>query len=305
MDKNSIYFRQVQLLVRILPFVAKEKCFALKGGTAINLFVRDLPRLSVDIDLVYLPLEDRKTSLRNVSIALERIIQEIKASLPNIHADRPNQAPDGLRLVIAQQGVQIKVELSPVLRGSVFPPEEREVSEQVENLFGYVSMLVMSFPDVYAGKICAALDRQHPRDLFDIKLLLENEGIDEPLRKTFLAYLISHPRPIAELLSPRRKEIQAVYKTEFASMSETPVLVSELEGTREQLISTLHSGLTDKEKEFLLSFKRRSPQWDLLGLEGIQELPAIKWKLINLAKMSSDKHTQALNSLEKVLDSLK
>lgn len=51
---NYIYRRQVQLLVRVLPLVDTEKCFALKGGTAINLFYRALPRLSVDIDLLYI-----------------------------------------------------------------------------------------------------------------------------------------------------------------------------------------------------------------------------------------------------------
>jgi len=58
----DIYRSQVELLLRVLPYVAKEKVFALKGGTAINLFVRDLPRLSVDIDLTYLPFEDRATA---------------------------------------------------------------------------------------------------------------------------------------------------------------------------------------------------------------------------------------------------
>ena len=59
MDRTSVYYKQVQLLVQLLPLVAEEDCFALKGGTAINLFVCDLPRLSVDIDLVYLPMNNR------------------------------------------------------------------------------------------------------------------------------------------------------------------------------------------------------------------------------------------------------
>ncbi len=72
------YYRQVRLLTRILPIVAQETCFALKGGTAINLFVRDLPRLSVDIDLVYLPMDDRETALKNIAAALGRIADSIK-----------------------------------------------------------------------------------------------------------------------------------------------------------------------------------------------------------------------------------
>jgi len=66
MDRDTSYYRQVQLLIRLFPIIGREPCFALKGGTALNLFVRDMPRLSVDIDLVYLPIEDRDTTLKNV-----------------------------------------------------------------------------------------------------------------------------------------------------------------------------------------------------------------------------------------------
>lgn len=302
MDRNSIYFKQVQLLVRILPFVSKEKCFALKGGTAINLFFRDVPRLSVDIDLVYLPMDERTTALQQIGEALERISQDVTASLSGIQVSRPNQASDGLRLIIAQQGTQIKLELSPVLRGNVFPPEERDIVEQVETTFGYARIQVMSFSDVYAGKICAALDRQHPRDLFDVKWLLENEGITDDLRKTFLVYLMSGNRPMAELLNPHRKDIRSVYESEFVNMTEIQVSVEELEDARENLIQSIHQGLTEDEKQFLLSFKKRSPDWTLLGLEGVKELPAVKWKLLNLNKMPQEKHTQALNKLQKALN---
>jgi predicted nucleotidyltransferase component of viral defense system len=298
---SSIYYRQVQLLVRVLPFVAKEECFALKGGTAINLFFRDLPRLSVDIDLVYLPLEDRNTALRESGEALTRIAQDMQTAFPDIQAQRPNPAPDGLRMLIEQHSVRIKLELSPVLRGSVFPPETKDVCEAVEASFGYVRMPVMSFQDVYAGKICAALARQHPRDLFDIKFLLENEGIDDNLRKTFLVYLVSNNRPIAELLHPNRKEIRAMYEGEFLNMTKIQVSVEALEETRDQLVQMIQASLTRDEKAFLLSFKNRSPDWSLLGLEGIQNLPAIQWKLLNLDKMPEDKHTKALNMLEQIL----
>jgi|SRR5690606_23808280 len=73
MKKNSIYYKQVQLLVQVLPLLDSEKCFALKGGTAINLFFRELPRLSVDIDLLYLPSEGREESLKNIRAALTRL----------------------------------------------------------------------------------------------------------------------------------------------------------------------------------------------------------------------------------------
>lgn len=304
MDRNSIYYKQVQLLLRVLPFAAKEECFALKGGTAINLFLRDLPRYSVDIDLVYLPDEDRDTALRHAGEALQRIAEDIQASLPDTTVNRTKQAPDALRILIIQHGVQIKLELSPVLRGSVFPPEERSVSPKVEEMLGYASMRLMSFADVYAGKICAALDRQHPRDLFDIKFLLENEGIDDDLRKTFLVYLISNNRPIAEMLSPNRLDMRPAYEGEFANMAETHVPVEELEDVREELIRILHRDLTEDEKQFLLSFKNREPDWSLLGIEhvdAIKDLPAIRWKLLNLGRMSDEKHRQAVENLRRVL----
>ena len=85
MPVDERYRRQVTLLVRTLPFVAEETCFALKGGTAINLFVRDLPRLSVDIDLTCLPVASREESLADIDAGLLRIAGRIEASIaPNV-----------------------------------------------------------------------------------------------------------------------------------------------------------------------------------------------------------------------------
>ncbi|MEE8059486.1 MAG: nucleotidyl transferase AbiEii/AbiGii toxin family protein [Pseudomonadales bacterium] len=303
MDKGAVYYRQVQLLVQVLPLIAGEKCFALKGGTAINLFVRELPRLSVDIDLVYLPIKSRDESLGDIQRALGRISDVIEASLAgaDVHKSYEDK-PDALRLIVRKEGVQIKVELSPVLRGTVYAPVAMSVTESAENEFGYVEMLVVSVADLYAGKICAALDRQHPRDLFDIKFLLENEGITDEVRKASLVYLISHNRPIAELLSPILKDISTLYKSEFSRMTEIVITVDDLVVARQQLIEQLTLSITDDEKEFLMSFKRGNPSWDLLGLEGVEDLPAVKWKQLNLKNMSVNKHAQALGKLQAVLD---
>ncbi|MFY9225292.1 MAG: nucleotidyl transferase AbiEii/AbiGii toxin family protein [Blastocatellia bacterium] len=301
MDSNNPYFYQVQLLIRILPLIAKEKCFALKGGTAINLFVRDLPRLSVDIDLVYMPIDNRETAIKNVKAALNRIAEDIKATLPNSKTLATYNNSDALRLIVEQKGVKIKIELSPVLRSSVFPAVEMEVKAQVEEKFGYAAIPVLALPDLYAGKICAALDRQHPRDLFDIKLLLENEGFGNDLRKTFLVYLISHNRPISELIPPSRVDIKGIFQGEFLQMTQIPVTVEQLEDVRERLIEAIQNGLTNEEKQFLLSFKAKKPDWTLLGLEGIDKLPAVRWKMLNLERMPKDKHEKALQALKEVL----
>ena len=302
MDRQSHYYRQVQLLLRLIPFVARHDCFALKGGTAINLFVRDFPRLSVDIDLVFLPMMERHEALQTIKHHLETLASTIMTSIDNTRVIRSFQdKADALRLLVERDGVQIKIELSPVLRGTVYEPLVIPVSEAVEEEFGFAEMAVVSFADLYAGKICAALDRQHPRDLFDIKQLLDNEGLTVDLRKAMLVYIISHPRPIAELLRPHFKDISAVYEGEFRNMADQDIPQAELEAAREQLVRLIHTSLTPQERAFLLSFKNRTPDWSLLELSGIDRLPAVRWKLQNLTKMPSEKHVEAYIRLEKVL----
>lgn len=302
MDRNSIYYKQVQLLMQVLPFVAKQECFALKGGTAINLFVREFPRLSVDIDLVYLPIKGRDEALQEISEALDAISAELKVAFKDVELTEAYKSKrDALRLIVGRSGVQIKVELSPVLRGTVYEPHMMEVCAAVEDEFGYAEVPVVALADLYAGKICAALDRQHPRDLFDVKWLLENEGFTDEIRLALIIYLSSHNRPIAELLRPQFKDISAIYAGEFANMAETDVPLEELVAVRERLVELIHQGLTDSEKGFLLSFKKREPDWALLELDDVSDLPAIKWKQINLAKMPDDKHKLALEKLKEVL----
>lgn len=304
MSKKEEYAEQVRLLIRLLPIIDKEDCFALKGGTAINLFYRDLPRLSVHIDLLYLPMEDRDASLENIRAALARITDSIKKSIAGAQVQNTTlQQDNSLRIIVSLNNVRVKIELSPVIRGSLFPAVRMEVRPQVEKEFGYAEMLVASHPDLYAGKLCAALDRQHPRDLFDVKQLYENEGLTEELRKTFLVFLISHFRPMAELLNPNRKDISGIYEMEFAQMAEIEVSLEELLSVREKLIADINKEMTDSERKFLLSVKNKTPDWALLGLDAalVSELPSVKWRLINLNKMSENKHVTAYKNLEAVL----
>jgi len=282
--------------------VSLHNCFALKGGTAINLFIRELPRLSVDIDLVFLPALDRIAALAAIKRALDEIAEEISTKLVGSNVIRSYEDKnDALRLIVNHAGVQIKIELSPVLRGTVYESRIMQVCELVEDEFGFSETNVVSFADLYAGKICAALDRQHPRDLFDVKFLLENEGLTEALRKALLVYLISHPRPLSELLQPQLKDISGIYDGEFRNMAEIDVPLQELEAARRHLIETINAAITDKERKFLLSFKNGQPDWSLLELSNIDQLPAVRWKLQNLANMPKSKHVAAVNKLKSVL----
>ena len=302
MDRRNPFYRQASLVVRVLPHVARRAEFALKGGTAINLFLRDLPRLSVDIDLTYLPLTPREEALPAIRQGLDAVGTDLRATIPGIGVQATDpSATDALRLTLVLDGCRIKIEVSPVARGTVWPTEMREVVATVEESLGYSENRLLSFNDLYAGKICAALDRQHPRDLFDIALLLDQEGIGRNLLKTFLVYLIGHNRPIAELLAPRRRDIAGLYDGEFREMIREPVPLQTLLDARERLVATLHAVLTEEDRAFLLSVKGRKPDWSLIELPGIADLPAVRWKLVNLDRMSEAKHAAALDRLRQVL----
>ena len=297
------YRQQVALLIRVIPFVAAEKAFALKGGTAINLFVRDMPRLSVDIDLTYLPVEDRTASLAAIDAAMLRIKERIEKGMPDtrVNASRSADVKIVTKLIVRAGEVQIKIEVTPVLRGTVYEPVVTGVVDAVEDAFGFAEMQVVSFADLYAGKIVAALDRQHPRDLFDVRDLLANEGVTDELRRAFLIYLASHNRPMAEVLAPTRKPLAEEFERGFVGMTQEPVILAELEAAREAIIAAMVADMPEAHRQFLLGFKRGEPDWTLLDVEGAQNLPAVIWKQRNLDKLPADRRRELIEALEKVL----
>lgn len=299
---TETYRRQVILLLRILPFVAEEECFALKGGTAINFFVRDMPRLSVDIDLMYLPVRSRAESLAEIDAALKRIEKRIRESIPA--SKITNKVTEGAitKLMVLADGALVKIELSPVMRGTVFEPELRSVSPAVEDAFQFAEIKVVSFADLYAGKILAALDRQHPRDLFDVRDLLANEGIGDDLREAVIVYLLSHNRPMGEVLSGRRKDLAAEYKNGFVGMTESPVAIEDLIGAQTELIEIIIRGMPDRHKQFLIGFESGTPDWSLLNVPHASSLPAVLWRQQNLNTRSPEERGALVALLKHSLD---
>jgi predicted nucleotidyltransferase component of viral defense system len=302
--KDSPYFNQVRLILRVMPYITAEEGFALKGGTAINLFIRDMPRLSIDIDLVWLPLETREAALRNINSALNRISGSIQNRNPGItvRKSRLQGTNHIFRLAIGSPGAMIKIEPNLVLRGTVFPCETRDLCKAAEELFELTTLAITaSMADLYGGKLCAALDRQHPRDIFDIKVLMEHEGITEEIRTAFVIYLASHDRPMSELLDPNRVDFRAAYEKEFTGMTLRHVDYQELVSDRERIIHTVKQSLTENERIFLLSVKQGQPEWQLLPISQPERFPAVQWKLINIQKMSKAKHMQSVEKLKNVL----
>jgi len=297
---REIYHKQVALLIRVLPLVAEEKCFALKGGTAINLFVRDMPRLSVDIDLTYLPIEPYEQSLAAIDAAMGRIAERVRSRIPGSTLAEGHKG-SRTHLLVRADGATTKIDVTPVLRGCIHNLETKSVTESVERTFGFAEMPILPLADLYAGKIVAALDRQHPRDFFDTRELFAHEGIDDALRAAVIVYMESHTRPVHEILTARRKDMTVEYNRAFVGMTEEPVSLKELAEEREILITEIVAGMPEDHKKFLLSFERGKPDWNLIGLPAAAKLPAVKWRQLNLDKLSAEKRAAQVAALEKVL----
>jgi predicted nucleotidyltransferase component of viral defense system len=293
------YRKKVELLIKVIPLINEAGCFTLHGGTAINLFVRNMPRLSVDIDLTYVPVEDRETSLHKISEALILIKHRIEALIPGI---RIQHRQDAGKLLIMNQGLEVKLEVNLVGRGIIGEVRDLPLCAKAQSDFeAFVSVPVVPLGQLYGGKICAALDRQHPRDLFDVKYLLDNEGFSDEIRRGLLYCLLGSDRPIHEIITPNFQDQRSAMVNQFSGMSDEEFTYEEYETVRERLVSVVQESLTDRDKDFLLSFKRAEPDWTIYDFE---KFPSIQWKLKNLntlKKSNPAKHQQQLDLLRRKL----
>lgn len=293
------YKKQVTLLLSVLPEVAKEKCFALHGGTAINLFVRNMPRLSVDIDLTYIPIEDRETSLKHISEALKRIKVSIEKAIPNI---RVTHKQDEGKLLISTKEAEVKLEVNLINRGTLSEPQEMQLCDKAQKDFEvFCAIPVVSIGQLFGGKIIAALDRQHPRDIFDVKYLLEKEGFSKEVKRGFMLCLLSSNRPINEVIKPNFQDQQSAMNNHFAGMTDEPFDYAEYEAVRDKLVQTIHQNLTEEDKAFLLNVKNLTPDWKIYDFE---RFPSIAWKLRNLKALKEtrpERHKEQYEALKKKL----
>ncbi len=298
----DLYKNQVKLLLDVIPIVANETVFALHGGTAINLFVRNMPRLSVDIDLTYVPLEDDfKTGRINIENGLNRIKTALGKSLPQISVSRQNDEDGQLKLNLQSSNATIKVEVNPAGRGVLSPVVKMPLCEKSQEDFDvFCAINVVPLGQLYGGKICAALDRQHPRDLFDVKYLLENEGFNDDIKRGFLYCLLCSGRPIHEIISPNYKDEANMRKTmvnQFDGMTSEVFTYEDYEEVRNRLVKIVNASLNTEEKEFIVAFDSGKPLW---GKYDFSEYPAVKWKMQNLQKFISVKPKEHLEQHEEL-----
>lgn len=281
MDKS--YADTVRLLLAIAPDVFANDIFAMKGGTAINLFVQDMPRLSVDIDVVYLPWQTpRDEALQAINQELAAIASRI-ATLGVQTRLIPARDLGDTKLIVENETSQVKVEVNVVFRGSVLPAERRGLSARTSDLFSVELDLPTLTPDeLYASKLVAALDRQHPRDLFDVWQLYESGGISDGMVECFVIYLAGHNRPPHEVLFSNDKDIANEYERAFVGMTEVECSLETLLEARARLQRELPQQLTLAHRQFLSGLVRAEPDWSLLQCPHAAELPALRWKLSNL-----------------------
>ncbi|MEG2725321.1 MAG: nucleotidyl transferase AbiEii/AbiGii toxin family protein [Kiritimatiellia bacterium] len=293
---RKAYENQLRLLIQCLPAIRKEECFAVKGGTAINLFYYDMPRLSVDIDLVYLPIEERVTTYKKIRLALDRISNHLK----NLGMDvRTNNAKE-VKLFCSDGMTEIKIEPNYTLRGYVFEPQLMEICEKAQSLFGYAKAQIVSDAELWGGKICAALDRQHPRDLFDIHNLFSEGGITPRIKKGFIALLLEGNRPLHEMLAPHFQMTEALFETEFMGMSDTVVTFEALEQTFFDLVKNINRSLSDEDRQLLLDFVQLKAELSTYPIPHLEQLPGIKWKKMNLEKLRANNPIKFKEQYEKL-----
>lgn len=304
---NQIYLDTARLLTRIAPLVLTGDTLALKGGTAINLFVRDMPRLSVDLDLVLpdhtLP---REPALKRINDVIHQSAARLKKQGFQIHMPASGDA-GATKLLVRQNDIEVKVEVNFVIRGTVHPVRMASLTQRArDTLEADLEIPVVSIEDVYGGKLVAAMDRQHPRDLFDVMQLFEHGGITPHIRRAFVVYLASHNRPTHEVLFPPLRDVRQEFEQNFVGMTTEPVELEPLLAARDRMVRELQQGLTLDERRFLLSLVAAKPEWSLLGVPHLEQLPGLKWKLQNLERLrnsNAKKFAEQSNALARHLES--
>ena len=258
--------------------------FAIKGGTALNLFVQDFPRLSVDIDVVFIDHKlNRESALEEISQEFNRIDSAI-VKMGYQSQTRKMHSGDEVKIIISSPNAEVKIEVNFVFRGTVLPVQILSLSTKTQELFSKnIQLPILSPSELYGSKLVAAMDRQHPLDIFDVKKMYESHGLTSEI----VAYLVGHNRPVHEVLFSTPQPMEETFKNEFKGMASAPISIEVLNNTRTKLMAELPRALTQNQRNFLLSLVQTTPDWTLLPFKHLQEMPAIQWKLQNLKNLKS------------------
>ena len=293
---NEKYKKQVALLIQIMPSVYRIKEFAVHGGTAINLFHKNMPRYSVDIDLTYLPLKDREQSLQEINTRLLELKQHIEKTIVGI---KVTPKLDVWKLLCVKDGAIVKIEVNGTKRGVIGNIEVKSLCAKAQQEFEMTCLArIVPFTQLYGGKIAAALSRQHPRDLFDYKLM-EIESFNE-IKDGLMFCLLGSDKPIIESLQPNPIIQQEALDNQFEGMTDIPFTYNDFEETRKNLIEKVNKIFTDVDKEFLISFEQGTPEWSKFALGDVSNYPSVKWKLQNILILKETNPEKYKSGVEKL-----
>ena len=296
---DDIYRRQVALLIRIMPSVFRIKDFAVHGGTAINLFYKNMPRYSVDIDLTYIPITDRRTSIDVINTHLTQLKQMIERTVPGI---KVVHKPDVLKLQCSYEGAMVKIEVNGTKRGIIGATGDHMLCARAQNEFQMgCKARIVSFSQLYGGKITAALSRRHPRDLFDCKYMEIDNFKD--VKDGFMLCLLGSDKPIIESLRPNSIDQTEALEKQFAGMSDVPFSYADYEDARINLVKMVNDNLDSADKDFLLSFEVGNPIWNLCCAGDLSAYPSVRWKQQNIIKLKEINPQKHLDGIKKLRES--
>lgn len=284
MEKS--YVDTVRLMLEVAPEVFASGRVAMKGGTALNFFVQDLPRLSVDIDVVFVPHQTpRDTALAEIANELSAL--QTRLNRRGIKAElASSKTGDETKLFARRDRIEVKIEINHVFRGTLLPVETRSLTKTASDLFTTaLAVPTLAVAELYGSKLVAAMDRQHPRDLFDVHGMFQRFGLTPEIVECFVGYIAGHNRPVHEVLGSRDIDLARPFDNEFAGMEREPVSLRVLEEARIRLRRELAVALTADHKRFLIGLVAGQPPWEAMQCRHLAELPAIQWKLQNLARL--------------------
>jgi predicted nucleotidyltransferase component of viral defense system len=299
---NKRYLDNVRLLLRILPEIGKIEEFALHGGTAINLFHNNMPRLSVDIDLTYIPFSDRETDLRRIKDLLEILSSRLSKTIPDIIIRKQPENMDEVKLFCNLGQQQVKIEVNTINRGLIGEIEEFGLCSKAQQVFNmYCTMRLVPREQLFGGKIIAALDRQHPRDIFDTMNFFNKHSFDDKFVEGFIFCLFSSKRPLSEILMPNFTNQSNLIETQFAGMTDESFTYEIYSNERERLLYIIKQGLSELHKNMILKFAENEPFWMFADWSSF---PGIAWKMRNIANLRTQNPTKFSKEISLVKQSL-
>lgn len=280
-----------------MPSVYRIKDFAVHGGTAINLFYKNMPRYSVDIDLTYIPIQDREESLRTIEEHLKTLKVNIEKSIPNI---KVIPKYDVWKLQCTLNGATVKIEVNTIKRGIIGETEDKMLCEKAQIEFSMACKArTVSYSQLYGGKITAALSRQHPRDLFDCKYM-EISSFDD-VKNGFILCLLGSDKPIIESLQPNSIDNTDALENQFKGMTDVEFSYADYEEARINLITQVNAALTETDKDFIISFENGTPDWSKCCAGDLSNYPSVKWKLNNINKLKETNLQKHQNGVERLI----